>query len=253
MKRILLTNDDGFDSTGIIAAEKVLNELGEVWIVAPDVQRSGAGRSVTSYRPIRFTKENEHKYIINGTPADAVLIAKEQLMPSIDLVVSGINAGANVGFDTIMWSGTCGAAIEAASSHIPSIAISLERGEVSLRKHFDEKDFSDSMKLLKKVASKILTKGLPEGILMLNINVPSQPSGLTVAPLGRSYLRGTVDLVQDKDGEYFQVGGKVEPKEEPNTDAYALHFERKTVITPITLKGFDLDTEKIRDFIKDLK
>jgi len=251
MKRILLTNDDGFDSTGIQAAEKALEGLGELWIIAPDVQRSGSGRSVTSYRPIRFRKENSHKYIINGTPADAVLIAKEQLMPSIDLVVSGINSGANVGFDTIMWSGTCGAAIEAASLGVPSIAISLELGEITLRKNFDERDFDESVKLLKKVASKILTKGLPEGISMLNINIPRQPSGITVARLGKTYLKGTVALLQDKEGEYFQVGGKIEPTETPGTDAYSLHFDRKVVITPITLRGFDLDTEKIADFIKD--
>jgi 5'-nucleotidase len=231
----------------------MLSKLGEVWVIAPEGQRSGAGRSVSSFRPIRTEKIGPRKFSITGTPADAVILAKERLMDQIDLAVSGINLGANVGIDTLMWSGTCGAAFEAASFGIPSVAISAERGLVSLEDKVDEEFFSESTSILEKVCTKILKKGLPEGINMLNINVPQKPSGTVVSKLGKKYLKGTLNVHSDENGEYFLIGGEIEPEDIPGTDVYALHHERKTVVTPITLKGFDLNISKLESFLEDVK
>ena len=88
---------------------------------------------------------------------------------------------------------------------------------------------------------------------MLNINVPQKPSGIVVSKLGKKYLKGTLNVHSDENGEYFLIGGEIEPEDIHGTDVYALHHERKTVITPITLTGFDLHISKLESFLEDIK
>ena len=253
MPSILITNDDGIDSPGLAAAEQALEGLGSLWVIAPEGQRSGYGRSVSSHRPIRFKKINSRRYSISGTPADAVIIARESIMPNIGLVVAGVNAGANIGINTMLWSGTCGAAFEAAGFGIPAIAMSLEQKKVSLSTDMDSAQLEMAKKVLRGLAEKVLSQGLPEGIDMLNVNIPMNPKpGIVVAKLGRDYLRADLSKKKDARGEYYFLSGKVEPDEVPGTDVYALHHGDKTVVTPISLNAFVTHTESVKKFLEDL-
>jgi len=253
MPRLLITNDDGIDSPGLAAAEQALEGLGELWVVAPESQRSGYGRAVSSHKPIRFEEINPRRYSISGTPADAVIIARESLMPSIDLVVTGMNAGANIGINTMLWSGTCGAAFEAAGFGSPAIAVSLELKEVTMSTDMDPAQIETAKKVLRSLAEKILTNSLPRDIDMLNVNVPMNPKpGIVVAKLGRHYLRADLKKKKDKLGEYYFLSAKVEPDQVPDTDAYALHHGDKTVITPISLNALTTDIQSVKKFLEDL-
>ena len=126
--RILVANDDGIDAPGIRLLERIARELSsEVWVVAPELEQSGAGHSLTTRRPIRLIEVGTQRYIVDGTPTDCVLLALKRLLRGRlpTLVLSGINAGGNVAED-ITYSGTCAAAMEATLFGVPAIALSQE-------------------------------------------------------------------------------------------------------------------------------
>jgi 5'/3'-nucleotidase len=128
LARILVSNDDGIDAPGIKLLEKVARELSpEVWVVAPEQEQSGAGHSLTTRRPLRLQEVASHRYTVDGTPTDCVLLALKRLLRGRPptLVLSGINAGTNVAED-ITYSGTCAAAMEATLFGVPAIALSQE-------------------------------------------------------------------------------------------------------------------------------
>lgn len=161
--RLLVTNDDGIVSEGIRALADSLSVLGDVWVVAPDRERNAVSHALTLHRPLRITTISPHKYAVNGTPADCVNIGIHFLLPEKpDLVISGINRGANLGND-INYSGTVAAAVEGTLMGIPSFAISLA-GEQSFK-------FQPAARFALRMARFILDKGLPHHTL-LNVNVP---------------------------------------------------------------------------------
>jgi 5'-nucleotidase len=128
LARILVSNDDGIDAPGIKLLEKIARELSpEVWVVAPEQEQSGAGHSLTTRRPVRLQEVASHRYIVDGTPTDCVLLALKRLLRDRPptLVLSGINAGTNIAED-ITYSGTCAAAMEATLFGVPAIAMSQE-------------------------------------------------------------------------------------------------------------------------------
>jgi 5'-nucleotidase len=128
LARILVSNDDGIDAPGIELLEKIARELSpEVWVVAPEQEQSGAGHSLTTRRPLRLQEVAAHRYIVDGTPTDCVLLALKRLLRGRPptLVLSGINAGTNIAED-ITYSGTCAAAMEATLFGVPAIALSQE-------------------------------------------------------------------------------------------------------------------------------
>src|SRR5438105_9167449 len=164
MKHILLTNDDGYDAPGLKALAAVLEGWATVSIVAPNGEKSGAAQSLTLRQPIVCHPKRERHWAVDGTPADAVIVAIHKLLPERpDLVISGINHGANMG-ENIYYSGTVGAAREAALHHIPAVAISL-----SARKN--EQNFANAARIAHSAAALILKEGLPDQVL-LNVNVP---------------------------------------------------------------------------------
>ncbi|MDI6714634.1 MAG: 5'/3'-nucleotidase SurE [Thermodesulfovibrio sp.] len=125
MALILVTNDDGFFSKGIQTLAEILQELGEVYIVAPDRDRSAVSHALTMHRPLRVDLIKEKCFSVNGTPTDCVVVGVKKLLPrEPDLLVSGINKGANLGED-VTYSGTVSAAIEGTILGVPSFAISL--------------------------------------------------------------------------------------------------------------------------------
>ena len=123
--RILLTNDDGVDAPGLVALEAIARQLSDdIWIVAPSEEQSGAGHSLTLTRPVRLHKHGERRFAVSGTPTDSVMMALREVMPDApDIILSGVNRGANLG-DDITYSGTVSAAIEGALAGIRAIAFS---------------------------------------------------------------------------------------------------------------------------------
>src|SRR3954451_1564587 len=163
MTRILVTNDDGVRSDGIHALAEAVRRLGDVTIVAPNVEASAIGHALTLRRPLRMEQIGEGIYEVDGTPTDCVNIALTQLFDGhIDLVVSGINKGYNIG-DDITYSGTVAGAMEAALLGIPGIAVSLEGAA--------EYDFSFAAQAALTVATALLRRPLG-GRAFLNVNVP---------------------------------------------------------------------------------
>jgi len=192
---ILLTNDDGIQAPGLVAMYRELTGLGEVHVVAPETVQSAAGHGITISAPLltsRVTVENGFTGIaVDGRPADCVKLAVAQLLPRApDLVVSGINSGANVGINVI-YSGTVAAAIEAAFLGLPSVAVSqLLMGDVPL-------DYARAARLARQTIEKILEAGLSPG-RVVSINLPAlrageQPTGVKVV---RQCTRPWVDTYE---------------------------------------------------------
>jgi 5'-nucleotidase len=164
---ILVCNDDGIDAPGLFTLVQELKRMGNVTVVAPDKQQSAVGHAITMQYPLRvkeFKKNGKFfGYAVQGTPADCVKLAVKALLPKApDLVVSGVNHGANTAI-SIIYSGTVSAATEGTILGIPSIAVSLTT--------YAPADFRYAAKVARMVAEKVIAKGLPSGTL-LNINVP---------------------------------------------------------------------------------
>lgn len=165
MKRILLANDDGADSPGLHAAYEALAPLGQVTVVAPHAQQSGASHAITLETPLRSDPlPDQRGYRVWGHPSDCVKLALDQLLPDgpPDLVVSGINQGSNGGI-LVHYSGTVAAAKEATLQGYAAMAISLCQ--------WTNHEYSASAKVLRTVAERLLANPLPQGVL-LNVNVP---------------------------------------------------------------------------------
>ncbi len=164
MTHILLTNDDGYQAEGLRTLAKAFESIATVSIVAPSLERSGSAQSLTLRQPIVCNQIGEREWAIDGTPADCVIVALHRLLPEKpDMVISGINHGANLG-ENVYYSGTVGAAREGALHHIPSVAMSLCSKKSEVR-------FENSARVAKAAAEMILKEGLPDQVL-LNVNVP---------------------------------------------------------------------------------
>ncbi|WP_253300014.1 5'/3'-nucleotidase SurE [Wolbachia endosymbiont of Chironomus riparius] len=166
---ILITNDDGFESEGIkLVKEIASNFASEVWIVAPDTEKSASARSI-NYPAEKFIKVNQHgtrEFSTSGTPADCVIIALHKIMDKRpDLIISGVNFGSNVG-DDVCYSGTIGAAMEGAARFIPSIALSQTYNNRNEIKWCNTKNFAE------KVITKLIEISWPKNIVM-NVNFPA--------------------------------------------------------------------------------
>jgi 5'-nucleotidase len=165
---ILISNDDGIHAAGIAALAAALQDLDEVYVVAPDREQSASSHSLTLHRPLRIHAHGEHRFSVDGTPTDCVMLAVNKILPAPPrLILSGINHGANLG-DDVTYSGTVSGALEGAILGFPAIAVSL----VS-QNHFD---FSLAARFARSLAQVVLEKGLPRGIY-LNVNVPGDLVG----------------------------------------------------------------------------
>lgn len=180
--RILLSNDDGYNAIGIEMLARSLSEIADVTVVAPELDRSGASNSLTLDRPLSLRRAANGFFYVNGTPTDCVHLAVTGMLDHMpDMVVSGINLGANMGDDTI-YSGTVAAATEGYLLGIPSVAISLASKD---GKHFDT-----AVSIARQLLERFLKGAFGEPIL-LNVNVPDVPldqlNGLRVTRLGRRH------------------------------------------------------------------
>jgi len=201
---ILVTNDDGIHSKGIIILAKALQGIGDVFVVAPDREKSAIAHSLTLHRPLRAEKIRKNFYAVDGTPADCVHLGVNVILPERPgLVVSGINKGGNLG-DDITYSGTVSAAFEATLLGLPSFAISL----VS-RSHFK---FDVAARFAARVAQEILKEGLSKDTL-LNINVPNldeaKIKAYKITQQGRWVHNGSavIEKVDPRGKKYYWIGG----------------------------------------------
>src|SRR3989449_544405 len=201
MTRILLTNDDGIHSDGLVTLEKALREIGDVFVVAPAAEMSGASHSLTLARPLRIRQLDERHWTVDGTPTDCVTLALNKILPAEelpDICVSGINHGGNLG-DDATYSGTVAGALEATILGVPGLAFSLVA-----REHFD---FTEAAGFALTAVRKVLTEGLPEGTL-LNINIPpGEIKGVLVTRQGIKNARPVISEHIDPRGKpYFWIG-----------------------------------------------
>ena len=243
--KALISNDDGITASGILASKKAIENLCETYVVAPETQQSGIGHALTLYEPLRV---NDYKlsdgspgYGVSGTPTDAVTLALFQIMDEKpDIMISGINTGFNIGQAELTTSGTLGAAIEAASFQIPTIAISQEvtRDDIKFENGEIQIDFDFAGKMLNKLAKIVLKKGLPEGVDLLNVNVPANPSDdkFEIVKLGKRMYTPIIHKRLDPRGKpYYWIGGEPYDSDEPGSDGYELRRSQKTTITPLTI------------------
>jgi 5'-nucleotidase len=245
--KILVTNDDGVYSTGLKAAFDSVSDLGEVTISAPAVQQSGVGRSISIFEPLRITKTNAGgtpAYSVGGTPTDAVILGIFTILKEMpDLVLSGFNIGENISTDTITTSGTIGGALEAASYGVPAIAASMQVLDEG-QKFDDPRDyhrerFEVGIKVVNKVARKVLRYGMPENVDLLNINIPyhaEEDTPVEITRLARKVFKTGVEERRDPRGRpYYWIAGDLIREEEEGTDVHAIMQAGHVSITPISL------------------
>ena len=225
-KLIFLTNDDSYRSKGFAAAIEIARKFGRVIAIAPDAPQSGMSQAITIYNPLYLRKVREEEdvlvYSLNGTPVDCVKMAFDHLFKDekVDLVISGINHGSNAAVN-VLYSGTMGAAIEAAFYNIPSIGLSLTD-------HNLDADFEGAVKYGTQIIKSVLTNELPRP-LCLNVNVPNIPcneiKGIRLSRQTRGYWREEFYKRTDPHGrEYFWLTGSYtnyEPDAQ-DTDEWAL-------------------------------
>jgi 5'-nucleotidase len=260
MAHILLTNDDGIHGQGILAAYKSVSPLGKVTVIAPSVQKSGVGRGISILEPIRVSKlklSKFHAYSIDGTPTDAVIVGIYAIMKRRpDLFLSGFNIGENLSTESVTTSGTVGSALEAASHGIPAIAASVQVAEEGEK--FDEwvepRDLEIPIRFVRRVASKIISGGLPQGVDLLNINFPYHTTSSTpveITRLARKVYRTTVRERRDPRGRlYYWIDGKLRREAEKGTDVHAVLKEGKISVSPISLDSTaSVDKEEIEKLL----
>jgi 5'-nucleotidase len=247
MSSILVSNDDGITGPGLLPLQQALGAVGEVTVIVPDRQRSASGHAKTMHKPLRIQQitlaNGSTAYSSTGSPSDCVALAVLGFLPTMpDLVISGINLGANVGHD-ITYSGTLAAAFEGTISGIPSIAASLDT--------YEGGDFTFGARVVAHLAAEVLARGLPDNVL-LNVNVPNVPqheiTGVEITRLGRRLYRD--ELIQRKDPrgrDYYWIGGeRPTGHADEGTDIWALASNRVS-ITPIHLDMTDYR------FVEELK
>lgn len=243
--KILVTNDDGIDSPGVWALAEAMSRIGETLLVAPDTQRSGSGTSVsmrsdTSIMEVPSATQGIHAYAVGGTPTDCVIVGLWRLAQGdIDLIVSGINLGGNMGTD-ILYSGTVMATLQGFYRQIPSMAVSLAINGLEPQLSFD-------------VASKVaellalnMTNGAVPSHAILNVNVPSIPSELVrgiavTTAASRSYVRLVASQQDGRLGHSWSPQAAAELGIHEGTDIWAVS-EGWISLTPLRPAVTDHDS-----------
>jgi 5'-nucleotidase len=234
-KKILVTNDDGINAVGLMTLADALKGLGEVWVVAPDRDRSGTSHTLTLNTPVRLDKINingaERIYSTDGTPGDCVYLTVSHLLAdaTLDLVVSGINHGFNLA-DDITYSGTVGAALEAVLLDVPAIAISVANA--------NQKDLYTAKNFARDLSTMILEESykLPRGVL-LNVNIPKgvTHNNYKITTVGRrSYSKDVRHNLDPKGRAYYWIGGDpLQHDSIPGSDCNTVLDECLISVTPI--------------------
>jgi 5'-nucleotidase len=242
---ILLSNDDGVSSEGLHSLRKILAKSDDIWVVAPDSERTCVAHAITLHNPLRINNLGKNVFSTNGTPADSVLLALKVVLPRRpDLVISGINKGPNMGQD-VAYSGTVAAAKEGAFSGVLSMAVSLNGRDRFL--------FDEASRSVGDIVDVLRRQSLPPSTF-LNVNIPNviyqHVKGFEVTCLGKRIYNGDIIERQDpRGGTYYWIGGGSEDFESiPGTDLHAVH----SGFVSITPLHWDLTSYSNLDHVKDM-
>jgi len=247
--RILVSNDDGVHAPGIRTLANEMSMIAEVTVVAPDRNRSGASNSLTLSRPLQIRKLENGYYSVDGTPTDCVHLAVTGFLPDpIDMVVSGINEGANLG-DDVLYSGTVAAAMEGRFLGLPSLAFSLAGENIQ---HYDS-----AAEVARDLVNRLRDNPLPLQTI-LNVNIPDLPiheiQGIQITRLGKRHCaEPTVKQTDPRGRDVYWIGPPgLEQDAGPGTDFYAISHGFVS-ITPLQLdmtnyKVFD----KLATYVSDI-
>ena len=240
---VMVTNDDGVQSPGIIALAEAISEFSKVAIVGPEGPQSAAGMSLTFHKPLRVNTVTVGRWkchAISGSPADSIMVGINKILPSRPaLVVSGINLGDNVTIQDIFASGTIAAALEASVMGIPSIAFSMEVSDAEVLSGVGAGRFSEAARVAARIAREVLTRGLPKGVDLLNVNFPSSvtvdtPIKLTTLER-RKYKDYVIERKDPRGRPYYWLWGARLPEFNRESDVYAVQKERAVSVTPLRL------------------
>ncbi len=227
--KILITNDDGVYAPGLAQLASALSSIADIRVVAPDRNRSAASHSLTLDRPLRVTETHLGYYSVSGTPTDCVHLAVTGLLEdSPDMVVAGINAGANLG-DDVLYSGTVAAAMEGRFLGYPAIAISLVGDELE--------HYATAAEVAKRIVSRMSVEPLPSDTI-LNVNVPdilfNDLAGMKTARCGHRHCAEPVIRAEDPKGKTIYWVGPPGPEQDagPDTDFYAIN-QGYVAVTPL--------------------
>ncbi|MGF1562062.1 MAG: 5'/3'-nucleotidase SurE [Geminicoccaceae bacterium] len=238
--RILVTNDDGIDAPGLAILTRIAKDMSDdVWVVAPLTNQSGTSHALTIQRPLRVRSYGERRYAIDGTPTDCVMIAMQALLEDQrpDLVLSGINRGANVA-DDVTYSGTIGAAMEATLFDVPAIALSQAYREL------DSIPWETAEAFSAQAVAHVLSAGFPPGVLY-SVNFPScdpdAVSGFVAVRHGQRKLGDDIQQRVDPRGDpYYWIGHmRTKTWREPGTDVAAMAAQ-EIAITPLQMNLSDV-------------
>jgi 5'-nucleotidase len=246
MKTIMLINDDGVHSSGLLALKHKLDKLGRVVVVTPKEEKSGIGKAITSAEHVRIEEvklnDGSKACATSGTPADSFLLGMYKILkqPPV-LVVSGINLGPNLGIDDFLNSGTLGTAIEAAIHNVPAVAVSYCKKQI-IDREADKKGISlQELELTARVAAKVvklvLEKGMPEGVDILSVNVPEKADSKKVKVTTLSYV-GYKDIYSKEEEGYGIAQWRLADYNDstPETDVHTVKEENCISITPVKIK-----------------
>lgn len=246
--KILLTNDDGVHAPGLAALIKSVSEVAQVVVVAPDREQSAVSHALTLHHPLRAARISDNVYSVEGTPTDCVNLGIHSLLSfRPDLVISGVNRGANMG-DDVTYSGTVAAALEATLMGIPALAVSLATRGTG-------ENFDAAAAFAARLARTVHKEGLPRDTY-LNVNVPDLPAERLLPPLitcqgKRSYEGTIVDKVDPRGRNYYWIGTlDLSFDDIPGTDYHAvsrghvsispLHIDLTNHASIETLKGWEV-------------
>ena len=262
MKTIMLVNDDGVHSSGLLALKRKLDKLGRVVVVVtPKEENSGVGKAITSAKNVRIEevklKDGSKAYATSGTPADSFLLGIFKVLKhKPDLVAAGINLGPNLGIDDFLNSGTCGAAIEAAIHGVPALAFSYCKKEIVDREADKKAITLQELDLTATVAEKIvkfvLKNGLPPSVDLLCVNVPENADCTKAKATKLSYI-GYRDIFSDEKKGFRIAHWRLVDYGDPDTetDVYTVKEEGCISVTPVKIM-LKHNTESLRDILKAL-
>lgn len=241
---VMVTNDDGVQSPGIIALADAIAKFSKLRVIGPESPQSAAGMSLTFHKPLRVNKliVGKHSYFaVSGSPADSVMVGVNKILSRRpDVVVSGINIGDNITIQDILASGTIAAALQAALLGIPAIAFSMDVPEEKtflLGSQYPE--FQFAAKVAAGITLEVLREGLPPGVDLLNVNFPWGMDAKTDVKITtverRKYKDYVIERKDPRGHPYFWLWGARLAQVEVNSDAYAIQKEHAISVSPIGL------------------
>lgn len=257
---ILVTNDDGVYSPGLIALAKALARVSDIRVVAPKGAQSSTGMSVTFHRPVRISEIKLRNYeatAIGGTPADCVFVSVHKLFKKnkIDMIASGINIGENISMQSFFSSGTVSAAMSGSVIGIRAVAFSKEIG--SEDEFLTEKDFELSAWWAGRIVAFLLKRGFPTGVDLLNVNFPLKTTKTTPIRItrmaGEMFDEYVVERRDPRGDRYFWLAGTKKVRADPGTDLHTVLGRSEISITPISIGSIQSDaSSRPGEFFHDL-